>query len=176
MDKAALEFLKTRRSIRAFKPDQIDEGTLDAILEAGVYAPTGMGAQSPVIAVVRDSETRGQLTRMNAKVLGKTPEEVDPYYGAPAILVAFAPPDGHTYIEDATSVLIYIQLAAHAAGLGAVWVHREREMFESEEGKGLLKKWGLPTDLAGIGAVALGHADCEAPAPAARKSGYVIKV
>jgi nitroreductase len=175
MDKALLDFLKTRRSIRAFKPEQIDEGTLDAVLDAGVYAPTGMGAQSPVIVVVRDSETRAQLSRMNAKVLGKTVEEGDPYYGAPTIIVALAPPDKLTYIEDATSVLVYLQLAAHAAGLGAVWVHREREMFESDEGKGLLKKWGLPSDLAGIGSVALGYAGCEAPEPAPRKSGYFIK-
>ena len=48
--------LKTRRSIRSFKTEQIQEEVLKAILEAGMYAPTGMNAQSPLMVVVQEKE------------------------------------------------------------------------------------------------------------------------
>jgi nitroreductase len=173
MNKEILEFLKSRRSIRRFKSEQITEEELNAVLDAGVYAPTGMGAQSPFIVAVRDSETKGQLIRMNARVMGTGD---DPYYGAPTILLVFGSKKNQTYFEDACNVLTYLLLAAHAVGLGAVWIAREKEMFETEGGKELLKKWGLPDDLAGVGAVALGYADCEPPKAAARKKDYIVRV
>ncbi|MDR3296573.1 MAG: nitroreductase family protein [Clostridiales Family XIII bacterium] len=173
MDNAILDFLKSRRSTRKFKSEQISDEILEAVLEAGTYAPTGKGAQCPVIVAVQDPETHGQLIRMNARILGSNG---DPYYGAPTILVILAPKTSHTYIEDASCVNTYLQLAAHAAGLGSVWVHREKEMFETEGGKALLKKWGLSEDMVGIGAVALGYADCDPPAPAVRKKDYVIRI
>ncbi|MDR2355097.1 MAG: nitroreductase family protein [Clostridiales Family XIII bacterium] len=172
MNKELLEFLKSRRSIRAFKGEQIAADALDAVLDAGVYAPTGMGKQSPVVVAVQDRETREQLVRMNAQVMGASG---DPYYGAPTILLVFGPKSVETYLKDACNVLTYLLLAAHAAGLGAVWIDREREMFETEEGRELLRKWGLPDGLTGVGAVALGYADGEAPRPAARKKDYVVK-
>ena len=57
--KETLQDLKTRRSCRKYCPEQIKDEELDAILEAGTYAPTGMGKQSPVIVVVQDKECRG---------------------------------------------------------------------------------------------------------------------
>jgi nitroreductase len=173
MNKEMLKFLKSRRSIRAFKGEQVAEEVLDAVLDAGVYAPTGMGAQSPVIVAVQDRETKERLSRMNAKIMGM---DGDPYYGAPTVLFVFGAKSRGTYLEDASSVLTYLLLAAHAAGLGAVWIAREREMFETAEGKELLQKWGLSDDLVGVGAVALGYADCETPQAAARKKDYVVKV
>jgi nitroreductase len=173
MNNESLEFLKGRRSIRKFKGEQIAEDALNAVLDAGVYAPTGMGAQSPVIVAVQDPETKERLSRMNASVMGK---DIDPYYGAPTVLLVFGSKDRATWLEDAGSVLTYLLLAAHAAGLGAVWVAREREMFETAEGKELLQKWDLSGDLVGVGAIALGYADCDPPQAAARKKDYVVKV
>jgi nitroreductase len=173
MNKELLEFLKSRRSIRAFKNEQITDDELSAVLDAGVYAPTGMGTQSPVIVAVQDRETKGQLIRMNARVMGSGN---DPYYGAPTILLVFGAKSCATYFEDACNVLTYLLLAAHASGLGAVWIAREREMFETDGGKALLAKWGLPDDMVGIGAVALGYAACDAPGAAVRKKDYIVKV
>ena len=61
-----LQDLMERRSIRAYRPEQIKEEELGKILEAGTYAPTGMGMQSPKIVVVQDKETRDLLSRLNA--------------------------------------------------------------------------------------------------------------
>lgn len=56
-----IQDLKTRRSCRGYKEEQISEEQLNQILEAGTYAPTGMGMQSPIMVVVQDKETIAQL-------------------------------------------------------------------------------------------------------------------
>ena len=62
--------------------------------------------------------------------------------------------------------------AAHSIGLGACWINREREMFDTEEGRALMAEWGLPDDLMGVGALALGYPAAEPKAPKPRKEGY----
>ena len=79
----------------------------------------------------------------------------DPYYGAPVVILVLADGSANTFIEDGSCVLENMMLAAHALGLGTVWVHREREIFDSESGKALLREWKLPETLCGVGAIAL---------------------
>lgn len=124
--------IKTRRSTRSFKLDSIPEDLLDAVLEAGTYAPTGMNRQSPVIIAVSDKKYREKLSKLNAAIMGV---DKDPYYGAPTVVLVFADPSANTFVEDGSCVLENMMLAAHACDLGSVWVHREREIFDSEEGK-----------------------------------------
>ena len=47
----------TRRSIRKYRPEQISREELDAVLEAGKFAPTGMGLQPAIMIAVQDAET-----------------------------------------------------------------------------------------------------------------------
>lgn len=103
-------------------------------------------------------------------------KDTDPYYGAPVLVLALADPASSTWVEDASCALENMMLAAHALGLGSVWVHREREIFDSEAGKALLRAWGLPETLRGVGSIALGYASGPAPAPAPRKDGYIVRV
>ena len=67
-------------------------------------------------------------------------------------------------------------LAAHAVGLCSCWIHREREMFETPEGRALMKRWGLPDRLIGIGALALGYPEGKAPAAKPRKPDYIVRI
>ncbi|MDR1797709.1 MAG: nitroreductase family protein [Clostridiales Family XIII bacterium] len=168
-----LQALKTRRSVRRFQAGQVDAGALDRALEAATYAPTGMGRQAPQLVVVQDAQTLDQLRKMNMEVLGGGK---DPYYGAPTIVLALAPEDVNTYVEDASCVLTYLMLALHEEGVASVWVHREREMFASAEGKALLKKWGIPEKYQGVGSLAVGYAEGDYPQAAPRREGYVLKV
>ena len=69
-----------------------------------------------------------------------------------------------------------MMIAAHSLGLGSVWVHREREVFDSEKGKELLRSWNLPETLRGVGAIALGYPAAALPKAAARKSDYIVKI
>ena len=166
------ELLKNRRSIRKYKPEQVSDALLDAVLEAGIYAPSGMNTQNTILVAVRDQETRDQLSRMNAAVMGTSN---DPFYGAPCVIVVLVDPERYTCIEDGSLVLGNLMLAAHEAGLGSCWIHRAQQMFDSAEGKELLKKWGLPENLKGVGNCILGYAD-EDPAPKPRKEGRIVKV
>lgn len=169
METNFLEIIRTRRSYRSYKPEQITDEQLDAVLEAGTYAPTSRGLQSPFIVAVQHKELLARLAKMNAEVMGVT---TNPYYDAPTYVLVFVPADAPNGIQDASLVLENMMLAAHAQGLGSCWIHREREMFATAEGQELMAQWGLPEGLVGIGALALGYPDGE-PSPAKpRKEGY----
>ena len=167
-----LENLKNRRSVRKYKPEQVTDAHLDAILEAGLYAASGRGTQNTIMVAVRDKATRDQLSRMNGEIWGT---EADPFYGAPCVVVVLVEPERYTAVEDGSLVLGNLMQAAHDLGLGSCWILRARQMFESEEGKALLRKWGLREDLLGVGNCILGYAD-EDPAPKPRREGRIIKV
>ena len=171
--KSTLEDLKTRRSCRAYKPEQITQEELDAVLEAGTWAPTGRGLQAPIMVAVQDPETVKTLSRLNAAVLGS---EGDPFFGAPTVIVVLADRSVRTHVYDGSCVMTNLLNAAHAIGLGSCWIHRAREVFDSEEGKALLKKWGIEGDYEGIGNCILGYKAKEDPEPKPRKENYVVKV
>ncbi len=168
-----LNNLKTRRSTRSYLPKQVEKDLLEQVLEAGTYAPTGGGQQVPVIVAVQDPHTVKQLSRMNAKVIGNAS---DPFYGAPTVLVVLADRSRRTYLLDGASVMTTLVNAAHAVGLGSCWIHRAKEMFESDEGKALLKQWGIEGDYEGIGHVILGYPAGPSPEPAPRKANYIYRV
>jgi len=168
-----LKSLESRRSIRNYQPEQVSETDLQAVLRAGTYAPTGMNRQSPVLVAVTDKETRDLLSKLNAAVMDSAD---DPFYGAPAVVVVLADPSANTYLEDGALALGNMLNAAYAVGLGSCWIHRAREVFASPEGKALLKKWGLPENLVGIGNCILGYPACDLPEPAPRKANYIVRI
>lgn len=169
METTFLNIIRTRRSCRCYKSDQITDEQLNAVLEAGTYAPTSRGMQSPFIVAVQNDVLKARLAKMNAEVMGVT---TNPYYDAPTYVLVFVPIEAPNGIQDASLVLENMMLAAHAQGLGSCWIHREREMFETEEGKDLMRQWGLPDGLVGIGALSLGYPDTVLPVAKPRKEGY----
>ena len=168
-----LETIKSRRSIRKYKSDMIPQDKLEKIIEAGTYAATGMGKQSPIIIAVTNKELRDKLSAMNAKIMGV---EIDPFYGAPVVLIVLADQARPTYIYDGSLVMGNLMLEAEAQGIGSCWIHRAKEEFESEEGKELLRTLGIEGDYEGIGHCILGYADGDAPKAAPRKASYVYYV
>ena len=160
-----------RRSVRGYKSDMIPKEDLDLILEAGTYAATGMGMQSPVIVAVTDKDTRDQLSRMNAAVMGT---DTDPFYGAPAILIVLAEKDWRNRVYDGSLVMGNMMLAAHSLGLGSIWIHRAKEEFEMPEYQQLLKELGVEGEWEGIGHCAVGYIDGEMPKAAERKPNRVF--
>ena len=165
-----IENLKTRRSIRAYTEQMPPKELLEQVIEAGTYAPTGKGNQSPIIVAVTDKAMRDSLSRLNAAVMGTSS---DPFYGAPAVLVVLAERKYPTYLYDGSLVMGNLMNAAHAVGLGTCWIHRAKEVFDSEAGKALLKEWGIEGDYEGIGNCIIGYPAQEAPAPKPRKADYV---
>ena len=168
-----LETIKTRRSIRAYKPDMVEKELIDKVIEAGTYAATGRGNQSPIIIAVTNREVRDKLSKMNGKIMGT---DTDPFYGAPTVLVVLADKNIGTYIEDGSLVLGNLMNAAYSLGLGSCWIHRAKEEFESEEGKQILEGLGITGDYIGVGHCALGFTDGAYPDVIPRKDNRVYYI
>jgi len=169
-----MKTLLNRRSIRKFKPEQIKDEELKAVLEAGKFAPSGGNQQSALFIVVQNKDAIEKITKMNAAVVGK--EGMDPYYGAPTIILVFGDKSKVTPVEDASLALGNMYNAAYSLGLGSCWIHRTGQMFETEEGKALLKEWGVEGEYVGVGSCILGYPDCDQPKAAPRKNDFVIMV
>ena len=126
-----LDKIKSRRSIRKYKSDMVPQDKLEKIIEAGTYAATGMGKQSPIIVAVTNKELRDKLSAMNAKIMGVNS---DPFYGAPVVLIVLAHKSRPTYLYDGSLVMGNLMREAEAQGVGSCWIHRAKEQFESEVG------------------------------------------
>ena len=174
MKRGALEVLRNRRAIRAYRPDQISDEALNAVLEAGTFAPTGGGTQGVQIVAVQSPEYVAAVDALNAKVLNSP--GAHPYYGAPTILLVFETEACFTHELDGAAVCTNMLNAAYAVGLGSCWIHRCKQMFELPEGKALLKQGGLPETLVGVASIALGYAACEQPTARPRKLDYIVRV
>ena len=168
-----IKAIKSRRSVKSYKSDPIPAEMLDAILEAGTYAPTGRNAQSPIIIAVTDKAVRDKLAKLNAEIMGF---DGDPFYNAPAVLIVLADKSRSTYLYDGSLVMENLMLAAHSLGLGSCWIHRAKEMFESGEGKALLASLGIEGDYEGIGNCIIGYTDTPPAPQKPRKENYIYKV
>ena len=155
-----LKTLQERRSIRRYSKQQVDEAALNAILEAGTWAPSGMGTQASVLVAVQDPETIALMSRLNAQIMGQ--DGTDPFYGAPTVVVVLADGENPNWLKDGS--------------LASCWINRATELFDLPEGRELLAKWGLPATMRGVGNCILGYADGPAPAPKPRKPGRILRV
>ena len=164
-----------RRSIRKFKPDEVPQALIDEVIEAGLYAASGKGKQSPIIVAVTNPDLRAQIVRDNCRI-GGWKEGHDPFYGAPVILIVLAPKDWANGVYDGSLVMGNLMLAGHALGLGTIWINRAKEEFEESAYQELLKKIGIEGEYIGIGHCALGYRDGNLPKPPARRAGRVYYV
>ena len=166
--------LLTRRSVKKYRAEQVEEEKLEQILQAGSYAACGMGKQAGKIVVLQDPADIAQLEKLNAQILGNP--DLHPFYGAPTVCVVFADTSVGTWVEDGSLVIGNMLAAAHSLGVGSCWIHRAKEVFASEEGKALLKKWGVEGDYEGIGHCVLGYPAGDVPKAKPRKENYVYHV
>lgn len=165
-----IEVIKSRRSIKKFKPDMISKEIIEQIVEAGTYAPTGKNRQSPIIIAITNKEVRDKLSKLNAEILGTTK---DPFYNAPVVLVVLVDKTKDTYVYDGSLVMGNLMLAAHSLGIGSCWIHRAKEEFERPEGKEILKSLGIEGEYEGIGHCVLGYVDGEYPKTSPRKKDWI---
>ncbi len=165
-----IETIKSRRSIRKYKSEQISDKDLNEILEAAKYSASGHGYQSTLMVVVQNKDVLAKLSKMNASIMGK--EGVDPFYGAPTVVIVFANKTIPTHVSDGALVLGNLMLAAKSLGIGSCWINRAKEEFDSSEGKELMKEWNIDEVYEGIGHLTLGYAQSE-PKAQPRKEDFV---
>ena len=170
-----LKEMKERRSIRKYKADMVPQEILDQIIEAGLYAASGMGGQNTIIIQVTKKELRDEISRMNCKI-GGWEDGFDPFYGAPAMLIVLGKKDWPTHVYDGSLVMGNLMLAAHDLGIGSCWIHRAKEEFETQWGIDLLKSLGVEGEYEGIGHCALGYTEGDAPKAADRKESRVFYI
>ena len=166
-----LNSLLSRRSVRSYTDEQVPDDLLDQVLTAGLYAASGMNTQGCVAVAVRDKETRDLLSKLNAAVMGS---DSDPFYGAPCVIVVLGDPTVYGgWIYDGSLVMGNLMLAAHAMGVGSCWIHRAREVFDTDEGKAILRDLGIEGDYEGVGNCILGYTEGEEPQAKPRKENWV---
>ena len=166
-----IQAMKERRSVRAYTDEVPSRELIDQVVEAGLWAASGMNRQGPIIVAVTDRALRDRLSAMNAEVIGDSSR--DPFYGAPVVLVVLAPRDQANRVYDGSLVMGNLMLAAHALGLGSCWIHRAREEFDTPEGKAILAELGVEGDYEGIGHCILGY-PADVPAAKPRNDGRVF--
>ena len=150
----ALEALLTRRSVRAYEERMPEQDLIDKVMEAGLYAASGKNMQTAIIVEVTNKEVRDRLSVINGEVMGVTS---DPFYGAPVVLAVLADKSSPNHVYDGALMMGNLMNAAHAVGLGSCWINRAKEIFEREEGKQMLREWGVEGDYEGIGFCILGY-------------------
>lgn len=168
-----IKSLKERRSIRKYKPDMVPKELIDEVIEAGLYAANSRSDQTAIVIAVTQKEWRDKLEALNSKF---TNGQAHPFYGAPVVLVVLAKTDRPAQYCDGCLVMGNLMQAAHSVGLGSCWIHRAKEVFETEEGKALLKELGIEGDYIGVGHCILGYMDGALPEAPARKENRVFYV
>lgn len=166
--------ITTRRSIRKYQNKMIPREIIEEIVKAGAYAPTGMNKQSPIILVVTNKEIRNKLSKLNASIMGRN--DIDPFYGAPVVLIVLANKNIPTAIYDGSLVMGNMMNAAHSLGIGSCWIHRAKEVFNTPEGKEILSSLGIEGDYEGVGNCILGYVDGDTPQATLRKDEYVYYI
>lgn len=166
-----IETIKDRRSIRKYKSEAVPREIIEKIVDAGLYAASGMNRQQTIVVAITDPETRNRLAKDNASIMGR---DGDPFYGAPAVLVVLAAADCFTGIYDGSLVMGNLMLAAHSLGVDSCWIHRAKETFEMPQWKQFLKDLGVEGDYIGIGNCILGYRDMEYPKAPERKEKRVF--
>ena len=169
-----LNAIISRRSCKKFRPDPVPRDIVEQVVQAGLYAPSGMNRQPVKILAVTDKATRDLLSRLNSKY--DSAGRVDPFYGAPVVLAVVVEKSILTAVNDGSLAMGNMLLTAHSLGIGSCWIHRAKEVFEDEEAIALLRSQGLEGDYLGIGHCVLGYPVEPAGDPLPRKENRAFYI
>lgn len=178
--KAILE----RRSIRAFKEEQIKDHELESILEAGKYAPSAANQQSWHFTVVQNKEVLQRINSLTKELFAKSgipryeerakADNFRAFYNAPTLIIVSNDEKALAPQADGALALGNMLLAAHVIGIGSCWIHAVNYLYTTEEGKTLFKELGVPEGYITVGSGVFGYSTSEIPpVPASRKENTV---
>ncbi|QDR79322.1 nitroreductase family protein [Sporomusa termitida] len=178
-----LTTIKKRRSVRSFKSDQITEAELQAVLEAGIYAPSAGNQQLWHFTVIQDKQVLEQLNKdakagaaqidnEHVQLMAKN-EKFNIFYGAPTVVLVSGKEDGLMIESDCAAATQNIILAAEAIGLGSCWVDFILSAFGGEQDEQYRQQLGLPAGYKPFSSVALGYKKSEAVNAPARKENVI---
>lgn len=157
----AIEALKTRRSIRAFKSDPVPREIVEDIIDCARMAPTAMNMQPWEFIVVTDAEMRRRIADITD--YGKFIAE------APVCIAVFCK-DVKYYLEDGSAATENILIAARAHGLGSCWVAGDKKPYASD----IAKMLNVPSNYKLISLIAIGYPVQEPKAISKRSLSEVL--
>lgn len=163
----AIDALTTRRSVRRYTEEPVTDAEIETVLRAAMSAPSGFGQRSARYVVVRDPEVRAALSTVS-KYSGMIAN-------APVAIVVCGDTraerqPGTYFVHDAVAALENLLVAAHASGLGAVWVgvHPWADRMDA-----VRAAVALPEGVEPIATVALGHPAAVPEAPDRYDASFV---
>lgn len=177
-----LEVIRGRRSIRKYRPEQIESAKLDLILESGLWAPSGHNVQPWHFLVVQDAQKLNEMSDKVIALMNVSPhpwvrklaagEGYHLFHRAPTVVIVSgkkALNDLDFSMADCSAATQNMLLAAHSLEIGSCWVGLAGLLFDSpEETAGL----GIPTDYQPLYAVCLGYKEEDfTPKAPPRKDG-----
>lgn len=165
-----LNAIRNRRSIRRYKPGQITDGELQAILDAGIDAPSAMNEQPWRFVAIQNPAV---MEKVIGLIRSELSHESSPFYGAPTLVLVFSDSRAISPVSDASLAIENILLAAASVGVGSCWINCVIDLFRSAKGRGFQKELGVPEGYQCVGSVVLGYPD-EAPAAKPRNRNVVI--
>lgn len=183
-----LELIKSRHSIRKYQARQIERKDLEAVIEAGLYAPNAGGRQGSIIVGVHDAKITEQIGKLNiarfdrSALLGSYVSEEQPsiiddpsiksgFYGAPSVCVVFGPGDFPYSVADAFCCAENMVLMAQSLGVASCIIARGEETFDNPDGRNFLKEWEVPEGYIARCFVLLGYLDGKEPSGKPRHDG-----
>jgi nitroreductase len=178
-----IKSILSRRSIRKYKDEQISDEELQAIIEAGKFAPSAMNQQSWHFTVIQNKEVLQRINNTCKAAFSKSgnknfeerakSENFSIFYNAPTFIVVSGDQKAIAPQNDGSLALGNMFNAAESLGIGSCWIHALNFVFTTEEGQSLKKDLGIPEGYIPIGSGAFGYKGMEQPSPAPRKEGTV---
>jgi nitroreductase len=156
----AIECIKTRRSVRAYKPGDIDRSVIEDIVDCARLAATAINIQPWTFVAVTAPETRAKIAATTD--YGKFIAD------APCCIAVFCEKVKY-YLEDGSAATQNILLAARAHGLGACWVAGDKKAY-CDQIRNLL---AVPDNYTLVSLCAIGFPE-SVPSPAKKPLGEVL--
>ncbi|PHV69910.1 NAD(P)H nitroreductase [Sporanaerobium hydrogeniformans] len=154
-----MENILTRRSIRAFNEKSIKKEELEQILQAAIYAPSGMNKQTWQFTAIVNRDKIQYLAKIVERVLGRVGYD---FYQPAVLVLASNERESRWAKEDNACALENMFLAAHSFGIGSVWINQLQDIGDHPEMRAYLREIGIPDEHLVYGVAALGYAQREA--------------
>lgn len=164
-----LKCIKERRTTRKFKLEQIKDEEVQAIVEAGLFAPSAENHQSWHLTVIQNKELLDELNFETKEVFKKSDnktfravgnnEKFIPSYDAPTVIIVSGNDDCQFKEVDCAAATQNMLLAAHSLGVASCWAAAVTVAFNGEKNEYLRKKLDIPDRYTPLHAVLLGYSD-----------------
>lgn len=159
-----LKTIQTRTSCRQYKKDMITEDELQAILLAGIQAPSAMNRQLCEIFAITDTQKIDLLNNALLEIFHERDEKRENYhcaYHAPVFIIVSGPEYDSRRVEDGSCMLENMFLAATSLNLGTCWINQLRDTQNTDQVRNILSSFGIPINHQVIGCMCLGYPNQE---------------